>query len=207
MNLAIIGAGGHAKEVYSSYTKSDLKNKYNFSGFFIDTDIFNQLLFDYKVQKITELNPLDHILHIAIGDIKTRKKLYFQFKELGFNFLSIIDSKSIIDPNTKLGESSFVGPNATINIDCEIGVSNIINSGVIISHETNIGNFNNISPGVIICGNVKIGNNNFIGAGTIIKEKVDINNSIILGMGSIVLNNIIPSGTYIIKSNNIDKIK
>jgi sugar O-acyltransferase (sialic acid O-acetyltransferase NeuD family) len=207
MKLAIIGAGGHAKEVYSSYSKSDLKNRFDFSGFFINTDIFNELLYDYKIQQITELNPLNHILHIAIGDINTRQKFYLYFKELGFKFLSVIDPNSIIDSNTKLGESCFVGPSAIINIDCEIGICNIINSGVIVSHESIIGNFNNISPVVIICGNVKIANNNFIGAGSIIKEKVKIDNSIILGMGSIVLNNIFSPGTYIIKSNIINKIK
>lgn len=207
MKIAIIGAGGHAKEIYQSIF---IQNQIDIlDGFFVERDFFSKdSLYNKPIKSLNELDIKKHLIHIAIGDLNSRFRLFNFFKKSGFNFINIIDPRSTIS-NSLLGESVYIAPGSYINADVKIGDCVIINTGSIISHECVIGDFCNISPGSVLCGNVKIGKKCFIGARSVIKENVNIGDDITLGMGSILIRNILESGTYItnvLKNYNVCKL-
>lgn len=207
MKLAIIGAGGHAREVFMSFRNSKFSKEIQLDGFFIENPNKSETLFDFLVKDISLLDPSYHLIHIAVGDISFRKKYYEKLKKLNFTFLTIIDSTSNICKSVVIGEGSYISPSTTINVECKIGICTIINSGTIISHNGIIGDFCNLSPGVISCGQVMIGDNCYIGAGVILREKIIIGDLIFIGMGSIVTSNINIPGRYIIRGNLIKKLE
>jgi sugar O-acyltransferase (sialic acid O-acetyltransferase NeuD family) len=207
MKLAIVGAGGHAKEVFSSLTKTPNFDFENFAGFFVDVDNYMLQLFGHPVLNINLLNPKEHKVHIAVGDINFRIKISKELQKKGFEFVSIVDPSSIIASNVLIGDGTFIAPSATINIDSKIGFCTIINTGSIVSHDANISDYINISPGVILCGSVSIGSGSYIGAGTIIREKVKVESNVTIGMGSVVSSDVENEGTYIIKGSNIRRLR
>jgi NDP-sugar pyrophosphorylase family protein len=140
MKLAIIGAGGHAKEVFMSFKKSKLSNDYLFDGFFVEKANLNETLFDYEIKDISLLNPNTHIIHIAVGDLMFRRVYHEKLKKSNFKFLTIIDDTSTISDNVIIEEGAYISPSATINVECKIGKCTIINTGCILTHEVTIGN-------------------------------------------------------------------
>ena len=171
-------------------------------GFFIESEflIKNSSLYNLPIKSLNELDAKKHLIHIAVGDLNFRFKLFNFLKKSGFNFTNIIDSRSNIS-NSTLGENVYVAPGSYINADVKIGNCVIINTCSIISHDCVIGDFCNISPGSILCGNVKIGEKCLIGARSVIRENTSITNNVILGMGFVLTKNIPESGTYIMKYN------
>lgn len=205
MKLAIIGAGGHAKEVFMSFKNSSLSKEYQLDGFFVENSNKYETLFDYEIKDISLLNSNLHIIHIAVGDIMFRRECYKKLKELNFKFLSIIDETSTICEKVLIEEGVYISPSVTINVECKIGKCTIINTGCILSHEVIIGNYCNLSPGVISCGKVLVGDNCYIGAGVVLRDKIVIKDSIFIGMGSIVTKNISIPGTYVSRNSLIKK--
>jgi len=206
MKLAIIGAGGHAKEVYQSLIAS--KTADSLAGFFVDNFYLNHesTLYDLPIKSIDHLDKNKHVIHIALGNIELRSKLFKKFQRNGFKFQNIIDPRSTLSSKIKEGIGVYIAQGAQVTVDVEIGNAVIINTGVIVSHDCTILEFCNISPGSILCGNVKIGEKTFIGAGSIIREEIVIANNVVIGLGSKVFKNILYSGTYIFDSISMKKI-
>lgn len=208
MKIAIVGAGGHAKEVYHSILEKGQESLID--GFYVDPKYLREgisTLYDIPIKCIEELDIHKHLIHIAVGETEFRAKAYQSFKSLGFNFVTVIDPRAIV-PKTlgSIGEGSYLAPNSTITTDVKIGKCVIINTGAIISHDCEINDFSTISPGAIICGNVIIGERTFIGAGSVIREKLWICEGVLLGMGSVVIRSILEPGTYIIHDKTIKKL-
>jgi sugar O-acyltransferase (sialic acid O-acetyltransferase NeuD family) len=205
MKLAIIGAGGHAKEVFNSAKKIP---EIEIAGFYIEPQYLPEgptTLYGMPIKSVEELDTDEHIIHIAVGDIEFRTRMYESFKSFGFSFMTIVDPRSIVY-DYAMGEGTYIAPGATLTADIKIGKCVIINTGAIIAHDCVIEDFCNISPGAVLCGNVRVGEKTLIGAGSIIREKTWIRDNVVLGMGSIVTKNILDQGTYIIQGNSTKKI-
>lgn len=206
MKLAIIGAGGHAKEVYQSLIRQG-EGKHRSAGFYVEPEYVTEgaVLCGLPIKSVEELDSETHLIHIAVGNIDFRARLYSNMKEFGFNFATIIDPLSTI-ADSDIQEGSYIAPGAILTADVKIGKCCIVNTGAIVSHECVIEDFCNISPGAVLCGNVRVGERSLIGAGSMIREKTWIRDNVVLGMGSVVTKNILDPGTYIINTNSIKKI-
>lgn len=206
MRLALIGAGGHAKEVYHSIVRQDAHHQ--LSGFYVEPQYVTEgaSLYGLPIRSIEELDRENQILHIAVGNIEFRARLYANLKEMGFDFATIIDPTSVVGEDNVIQEGTFIAPGSIVTADSKIGRCCIINTGAIVSHECDIEDFCNISPGSVLCGNVRVGERSLIGAGSTVREKTWIRDNVVLGMGSVVTKNILDPGTYIINSNSIKKI-
>lgn len=208
LEIAIIGAGGHAKEVYGSILEQGRESLID--GFYVEPQYLdeNKTLFNIPIKSIEGLNVNKHSIHIAVGDPEFRARIYRSFKNLSFTFETVIDPRA----NTSkllgvIGEGSYLAPNSTITAEAKIGNCVIINTGAVVSHDCEIQDFCTISPGVILCGTVKIGERSFIGAGSVVREETQIGDRVILGMGSVVIKNILDAGTYIIHGGINRKLK
>ncbi|MFD3293606.1 NeuD/PglB/VioB family sugar acetyltransferase [Aquirufa sp. KTFRIE-69F] len=207
MKLAIIGAGGHAKEVYHSIMRCSNSQPLELAGFFVEPEYVEEgsKLYEFPIRSIEELNKELHLPHIAVGKIDFRFRLFKNLKDLGFIFATIIDPKSIVG-NSDIQEGSYIASGAIVTADVRIGKCCIINSGAIVSHECVVDDFCNISPGVVLCGNVRVGERSLIGAGSLVREKTWIRDNVTLGMGSIVTKNILEPGSYIIHGSVTKKL-
>lgn len=192
-SLALYGAGGHARVVYDSIARTDgLSLEYCLSD--SQTDISNA--FEHVVIEAAGKNRFKALvnagtaIHLAIGDLKARQKIFREYEDIINYWSSVIDPTALISARAHIGAGCYIGARAIINLDTEIGENSIINTGVIVEHDNRIGSNVHLSPGTVTGGYVTIGQNSWIGIGATIKDRVSIGENSIIGAGSVIVKDI-----------------
>lgn len=121
-------------------------------------------------------------LHIAVGQIKARRRLYEQAKALGYPLASYISSRAQHWPDLEVGEHVFIDPVMHLHPFVRIG-DNVMLIGSKIGHHTVIGS-HTLMSGVTVGGNASIGEGSFIGMGAVINENVRVGIGNIIGAGA-----------------------
>ena len=192
--IAIIGAGGHAKEVYQTLLRYPT-GTIEFLGFFVTIEVLsNESLYGWKVQPMANI-PVHANVHIAIGSIAGRRMINDLTHDK--KKITIVDCAAIIGSDVELGDGCYIAPNATITANVRIGINCIVNTAATICHDVQMGGYCNISPAATICGGAQLGEGVYIGAASIIREKIKITDNTIIGMGANVLHPIEKEGTYV----------
>lgn len=127
---------------------------------------------------------------IAVGYVKNnkiREERYLQSKEMGYELVNFISPKSILHPETAVGDNCVIGHYTVISPDAKIGNNVIIASGCVIGHDVVIGDHCFFSPGVVVAGSVNIGSNSYFGASATIRNKISIGKDCVIGAGAIML--------------------
>ena len=194
--IAIIGAGGQARETYHVLTKYLFFSnpEYEFVGFFESTSTKDRFL-NYSVKNLTEYDP-SYTYHIAIGNGKVRESIVNSLPK-STRWLTIIDPDSIIGQDVEIGEGSFIPQGTIITENVRIGKQVHLNIGCSISHDVTIGDFFTMAPGSRIMGGCKVGKLAYMGAQSCIKDKISICEEATIGMGAMVVKNITEPGIYI----------
>lgn len=192
MDLIIVGAGGHAKEIAFLI---DRTNQYNLIGFVDDNqESWDKTICGKKVLGSSQIllsysNEIAVVIGIANPLIK--KKMYNDLKQNhNLFFPNIIDSTALVGIEIKMGIGNILMPYTTYTSDITIGDFNMFNINTTIGHDTMIENFNSFFPNVNVSGNVHIGNCNQFGVGTKIIQSISIGNGNIVGAGSVIIRNI-----------------
>jgi sugar O-acyltransferase (sialic acid O-acetyltransferase NeuD family) len=182
---ALFGYGGHAREVAMQIGGE--------ITFFVDNAYVNGI-----AKPISEFDPLEYEIIVAVADPKERKKIVNRFPKYT-QFFTFIHPTAIIsqDFDVIIGKGSFIGANSIITTNITIGDHAILNRGNHIGHDCKIGDYFSAMPGSIISGNVNIGNNVYLGTNSSIKEKVSISENVTIGLNSGVVNNIFNKGVYV----------
>lgn len=184
MKLALYGYGGHAREVAVQIDQP--------IDFFVDDELVNEF-----TRPISEFDPKEYQIMVAIGDSKKREQIIKTLPEETRYFTFIHPSVKILDKNIKIGRGTFIGVNCVLTTNIEIGNFSILNRGNHIGHDCKIGEFFSCMPGSIISGNVDIGDRCYLGTNSSVIEKIKITNDVIIGAGGVVVDNINESGTYV----------
>ncbi len=192
--IILVGAGGHALSVIDSIHSN---NKYEIIGV-TDLDCIGDKLLSYEI--IGNDNILQSIFDSgvkyafvtvgSIGNTSLREKLFNMLKGIGFILPPIIDVSSNIGSDVMLGEGVYIGKKTVVNPNSNIGNMSIINTGAIIEHCCFIGEFTHIAPGAVVCGDVKIGARTHVGANATVIQGTNIGDNSIVGAGSIVTNDV-----------------
>jgi len=188
MKQALIGYGGHAREVYNSFS---LKEKDN-TTFFIDNEYYQGV---ENTKPLSLFNPEEYMVMIAIADPKIRfdmsKKLPKETK-----YFTFIHPTAIIMDGVNVGEGSFIGAYSILTTNIKLGKHSILNRICQIGHDCNIGDYFSAMPGAIVSGNVNIGEMVYMGNNSSIREKINIHSMSIIGLNSGVVKDITEPGVY-----------
>ena len=184
MNKALIGYGGHAREVMAQMNEQ--------LPCFVDDEYACE-----NSLPLCKFDPNKYLVMIAIGDSQQRKRMYDKLPIDTKYFSFIHSSAHIMGKSISIGEGTFIGANCILTTNITIGKHAILNRGNQISHDCIIGDFFSAMPNSIVSGNVKIGDMVYLGANSCTKEKVNICNDVIVGMNSGIIKNIHKKGTYI----------
>ena len=183
-NIAIIGAGGHAKIIVDLVNTLSI---YKIIGFYDD----NPKAKLYDIKHLGNTKNIDKSIEnaiIGVGNNETRKKIYEQNKNV--KWCSLVHPNSTVSRHATILPGSVVCAGAIIQTDVTIGKHCIVNTNCNIDHESMIGDFTSICPSATICGQVNIGDSVFIGANATIIERIKIGNNCIIGAGSVIINDI-----------------
>lgn len=194
-SIAIIGASGHGKVVANIAKLNNYKEI-----IFLDDDINKKECGSYKVigtsEKIEPLIKQGYDFAVAIGDNKTRMRIYENLINEKAKLPTLVHPTAVIDETVNIGNGTVIMANIAINSSTNIGNACIINTAATIDHDCDIRDYVHISPGVHIAGTVNIDERTWIGVGANIINNVSICSDCIIGAGSVIVKDILNEGTY-----------
>jgi sugar O-acyltransferase (sialic acid O-acetyltransferase NeuD family) len=193
MKKALIGCGGHAREVMSQMG--------TYLPCFVDEDYVVD-----GVYPLSMFNPNEYEVMVAVADPKKRFEIVGKLPQKTKYFSWVHPTSLILNEDVTIGIGSFIGAFCILTTNIKIGNHAILNRTNQVGHDCQIGDFFSAMPGAIVSGNVQIGNCVYLGNNSSIREKIEICSSTIIGMNSAVVHNIQEPGTYVgIPSKKIKK--
>lgn len=187
MKKALIGSGGHAREVMSQMSENLVR--------FVDDVFFDGG--DPMILPLSSFNPKEYEVMLAIGDSNDRANVLSRLPN-NTKFFSFIHPTALIVSDTVcIGEGSFIGAYSVLTCDIKIGKHAILNRGNHIGHDCNIGDCFSAMPGAIVSGGVSIGDVVYMGTNSSTIEKVSICSNVVIGAQGCVISDILEEGTYV----------
>lgn len=192
MILAIFGASGQGKEVreIADY-ENDRKHKWE-KILFVDDNkpegVFMNLEMVRLETALSKYKDMEFV--IAVGEPRTKKKIFDRLAGLGCKFGSVISPDSQVSPYCQLGEGIVIKRGAIISADAKIGDNTTIQSYACIGHDARIGRHCQISTHVDVGGQTVMGECVFVGLNSPIRELLTIGDYAVISAGAVVLKNV-----------------
>jgi sugar O-acyltransferase (sialic acid O-acetyltransferase NeuD family) len=183
MKKALIGYGGHAREVMS---QMGLKLTCFVDDEFVTKDCL----------PLSKFDPNNYVVMVAIANPQDRFNMVNKLpKET--KYFTFIHPTALIMSDVEVGVGGFIGANSILTTNIKIGSHSLLNRGNHIGHDCIIGNYFSAMPGSIVSGNVNIGDRVYLGTNSSIKEKLTIINNVTIGLNTGIIKSIDKSGTYV----------
>jgi len=184
MKKALVGYGGHAREVMSQMGVK--------LTCFVDDEYVVE-----GTQPISKFNPDEYVLMVAVADSKDRFDIVQRLPKNTKYFTWIHPTALIMDDNVEIGEGSFIGAYSILTTNINIGKHAILNRGNHIGHDCLIGDYFSAMPGAVVSGNVRIYDCVYLGNNSSIREKLSIHSLTTIGMNGAVVKPIEEVGVYV----------
>ena len=207
MNIAVVGAGGFAREVrWLIEDMSRAGSSVRFAGYVVSDRarlIADRDSVDDVIAEIADLEAgvvsVDG-LALGIGSPEVRARIGGDLvKSLpGVAWPALVHPSAQGDFDTwSLGRGSLVcaGVVGTVNID--LSDFSMVNINSTLGHETPVGYGAVVNPVVSVSGGVDIGDRSLIGTGATILQYVSIGEDAIVGAGAVVVRDVEPGVTVI----------
>jgi len=185
--LAIIGAGGFAREVKQWALMSQA------TGLFPLTFYVSDHLTTPPNRPLSQLDPDRSMALVAIGDPNARAKVVQGLRH-GQRFTTVIHKTAI--NQSQANDGLIMCPYSVITTDCQLGKHVHLNLHSDIGHDCIIGDYVTLAPGARVSGKCNIGEGVYIGSNAVIREGVTIAPWSIIGANCVVLHDITEAGTY-----------
>lgn len=187
MKRALIGAGGHAREVMMQMQDS--------LTCFVDDQYISKWDAGEIILPLSKFDPTKYEVMVAIGDSKARLQMVSNLPP-NTKYFTFTHPTAIIGDNVTIGDGSFIGANSIITTHVVIGKHALLNRSNHIGHDTKIGLGLSMMPGAIISGNCEIGNSVYIGTNASVKQGIKILDFVTVGLNAGVVKNINEPGVY-----------
>ncbi|MTI84028.1 MAG: acetyltransferase [Firmicutes bacterium] len=195
MNLPVIilGGGGHARVLIDTLLLLG-KRILGFTEIAKDSCLVirgipmlgdDEAVLRYRPEAVRLVNGLG-----CIKPSNKRKFIYEHFKDLGYNFTSVIHPSSVISTDVRMGEGVQIMAGAIIQPGTRLGINSIVNTRASVDHDCYIENHAHLAPGVTLSGMVQVGRETHIGTGATVIQGVKIGSKCLIGAGSLVLKDI-----------------
>ena len=161
MNLLILGAGTHGRDVYEIAESLHIFKKISF----LDDKAEGEQIIG-KCKDILKFRGEYPCAFVAIGDNEIRKKYANMLKEYHFLLPSIVSPMANISPNAKIGEGVAVLPMARIG-DAGIGDFSIVASNGLVNTDPEVGAYSHVDSGAIVKKDAKVPEGTWIRSGVI----------------------------------------
>jgi sugar O-acyltransferase (sialic acid O-acetyltransferase NeuD family) len=191
-DVIIFGAGDYAR-IAAAYLEKD--SEHNVLGFTVDgkyldrTELLGKPVMEFE--KVIETHPPDRVrLLVAIGFSglnQHRRSVYERCKELGYEFVTYINSRAYQWGNLKVGENTFIFEANVLQPFVTIGDNCVLWSGNHIGHDSTIADHCFIASHVVISGNCSIGHSCFIGVNATFRDGVKVAPRCLIGAGAVIL--------------------
>lgn len=198
LELVIIGAGGHAREVVS-YVR-DLQragaavellgalDDGRPAGPWLDTEVLG------PVAALPELNAQHPSLRwlTAFGSNQVRRDVVGRVEALapGLPPWTLIHPTAYVGHDSVIGAGTLLAPGVVVTSGVSIGRHVIVNARASISHDCVIDDLVNVNPAATVCGTVRLGLGACIGAGATVIERRSVGGWAVVGAGAVVVRDV-----------------
>jgi sugar O-acyltransferase (sialic acid O-acetyltransferase NeuD family) len=193
--IAIIGAGGAAREIASALRSINrIEPQFEFLGYVV-SDLSRLLPRDSRDEVLGDFGWLQENRHsvdalaIGIGSPATRLKLAAELRHLlpGIEWPAIIHPTAIIDlDSARIAEGCYIGAGVTATVNITLEPFALCNFACTLGHEAHIGAGCVVNPGANISGGVAIGTGVLVGTGAQILQYLHIGAGATVGAGAVV---------------------
>ena len=184
MKRALVGYGGHAREVMSQM------------GVKLTCFVDDEYVIE-GTQPLSKFNPKEYELMVAVADSKDRFDIVQRLPKETKYFTWVHPTALIMGDDVEIGEGSFIGAYSILTTNIKIGKHAILNRGNHIGHDCKIGSYFSAMPGAIVSGNVRIYDCVYLGNNSSIREKLSIHSLVTIGMNGAVVKPIEEVGIYV----------
>jgi sugar O-acyltransferase (sialic acid O-acetyltransferase NeuD family) len=202
MKIAIIGAGGFAREVewlikdiQRERSMSEISEPLEFAGFLISDlsrrgEHDSEVLGDFSWLRTNRVDALA----IGIGTPEVRLRLGAELKRdfPQIHWPALIHPSVMHDDSCAFGEGSIVCAGNILTVNVRVERLALINLNCTVGHEAVIGAGTVISPSCSISGGAKIGEGAFLGSGVVIGQYLSIGDRAVVGAAACVLKSVPP---------------
>lgn len=137
-----------------------------------------------------EYPPDSCAMFVAIGFSrvnKARAEVYERCKELGYELISYVSSRSDRWGELELGDNCFVFEANVLQPFVRLGNDVILWSGNHIGHDSTIGDHTFVASHVVVSGNVHVGRSCFIGVNATLRDAISVGDDCVIGAGAVVM--------------------
>ncbi len=190
--IVLYGAGGHAAAVESATLCAD---DFYVAGLIDDgkqrgVTLVHARVTGGRAELKRFLDDDVRRMHIAVGDNRTREKLFGQMAELGFSMVTVQHPSAVVEVRVSTGEGTFLAAYTVVGTRSRVGRGCIINTAASVDHDCVLGDFVHVCPGVRIAGDVKVGARTMIGIGASIIPEISIGEDCVVGAGAVVIRDV-----------------
>jgi sugar O-acyltransferase (sialic acid O-acetyltransferase NeuD family) len=209
--VAIIGAGGFAREVLDIFDASNESGEDNeVLGYIVESQygLQGEIISDKPILGNLDWFQKNRVHGIcAVGAPDTRLRLVSKAKALGVEFCNIIHPSAILTRWIDMGEGVVIGAGCILTNNIKIGSHVHINLSCTIGHDAVIEDFVTLSPGVHVSGKVKICCGSYVGTGANIIDRVNIGEWAIVGAGSTIIEDVPPNTVVVGVPGRVIKVR
>jgi len=200
--MVIMGAGGHAVEVFDVIMQdTNVAGLHFYDDFSSDTrtsSLGKASILRNEVALERHFNNRPNFT-IGVGSPRVRRLMYRKAIKCGGSPQSIVAKNATIGSyNVSLGLCLNIMNYAMISSNVTIGDGCLLNARCSIHHDTVIGDFCEIGPNATITGGVLVGKGCSIGAGATIIPGVRIADNITIGAGAVVTKDVKEQGVTLV---------
>lgn len=188
--IAIVGAGGFAREILTLINDINKLNPlYEVVGF-VDSDKSKTIHGLPVIGDDDEVNattdPLSVV--IAVGEPHLKEKIQRKFTNELISFPTLVHPSVIIGDkeSVKIGKGCIICAGNILTTDINLHNFITLNLACTVGHDTEIADYSSFMPSVNISGEVNAGKGVYVGTGAKIINQVEIGEGTIVGAGAVV---------------------
>jgi sugar O-acyltransferase (sialic acid O-acetyltransferase NeuD family) len=202
MQLLVMGAGGHAREVLDLLETALGKPAAGVhNALFAEPGTTSETAVELVRARgygITAAVPKTATQYLAaVGVPHVRRRLSQIAERHGLRPGSAVSPLTFLPPEIAgaPGLVCFAGTHVSTNVT--FGEHCHLNQMCSVSHDVRMGDFVTLSPGVVLTGGVEVDDDVFIGAGAVVVPGVHVGREAVIGAGAVVLKSVAPGSTVV----------
>ena len=200
MDITVMGAGGHAREIRDIVEESArqpalrVANFHVEAGFEPSSDELARLT--ARVSSGVPVGRVGERYVCGVGDPHVRQRLSLLAETGGLTAMSIVSTYARVVSHIPEGRGAVVFPMAFVSSDTHIGMHVHINAGSTVSHDSVIEDYATLGPGCLVTGGAHIGAFAVLGAGSMVLPGRRIGENATVGAGAVVTHDV-PDGVTV----------
>lgn len=195
--VVIVGAGGHARELYGVLYAAKIKCGGFVDDIVPDPDTLARIDASHlgPIAQFAEgTSDANYLIGVGSGAIRQKIERLLTTKTAAH---PLVHPMAAIDLDVRMQPGTVVFAQATVTTNIDLGYHCHIGRGAAIGHDSILGDFVTVMPLASVSGSVTIGNRATIGAGAVVRQGQTIGSDAMVGAGAVVVNNV-PSDTIVV---------